>query len=886
MGNNAKEADVRVITLKRWNLPQSKSLHQIWQEKGETAPYGDYVAFQNYHFVDVTPVEILSGKGILPPAYKVINQARQKNEGDKNKDIYIQQSMVVYGEANGFWADKPEVLYITMIQLVNTLTLNMSELKEDIRAHFQNRGVSEDQWTLYYSLDFCDLILFIKDLSLSVTQDILWELSPVRNGALKQIRDTITIYGLDFNKLMESFDCYAGQRTLRWSHVEEEMALSVSLGVRTLDACEELMQKVNQLPNVQHTCSRILGRYDIHIMLDNVSFSQMLQVLWWIDCACEAENDDVFRCYEVVPLVPWKDFDRGQPDMMDHSLYKAAVLALDQLFNTYVEVLKQAGEPVRGYAAEIRRALISLLYNGFSEEFVLSVFHSFAEYLRLVAEMMHGEKSEQNIESSGKKREMLYTFQKNYLQAVNMLAHSTMHSERQFIQAPAFNVTIFDVPPKLLAFYAGVAYKVTELLNDEIQDEEKRTYSFLFSPDFRSDIYVQPISEEGYGSKLLIIYINEQMFYNPPVVIQTMCHEIAHHVGNKARHRKERAKFMLECICGYLIYALLPINEQELVRPMAEAFQEEVMKDYERWFDLGGEKGREYFLTSVASYLKTQDYLYQLIENAAFQNRLWQVWGKVLSEHDVSGLVKKLDKTMCSGYLQRMYAEKETKEAAVRQLAGELSSLLWTEMRKWISIQPTVAKADAETGQMPHQKYYHFCQCILQTFSEAYADLRMLDVLQIDRWEDYIKLLETNLKLVGSRKDDWDIQVYLRGDAVLAYLKDDKDSICRWSEYLDDCNDTDRLIYLFSLNRLKEYLDLCGKSDYAPNKEKISPCGLCHLLERTCSHDPMAVFSTIRGTILDYRKDLTDYCGRITGPVATDSKKQDDRNQNVAMSDQ
>ena len=886
MGNNAKETDVRVITLKRWNLPQSKSLHKICQEKGEIKAYGDYVAFHNYHFVDVTPVEVPSGQGILPAAYDVISQARQKNEDDKNKDIYIQQSMVVYGEAKGFWTNKPEVLYITMIQLVNTRTLNMSELQKDIRAQFQNRGVSEDQWTLYYSLDFCDLILFVRDLPLSVTQDILWGLSPVRNGALKQIRDTITIYGLDFKKLMESFDCYAGQRTPRWSHTEEKITLSVALGVRTLDACKELMQKINQLSNVQHTYSRIPGRYDIHIMLDNVDFSQMLQVLWWIDCACEAENDDAFSCYEVVPLVSWEDFDHGQLDTMDHSLHEAAVLALDKLFNTYVEVLKQAGEPVRGYAAEIRRALISLLDNGFSEEFVLSVFHSFTEYLRFVAEMMDEEKTKQNIEDSGHKREKLYTFQKSYLQALNMLAHSTMHSERQFIQAPAFNVTIFDVPPKLLAFYAGVAYKVTELLNDEIQDEEKRTYSFLFSPDFRSDIYVQPISEEGYGSKLLIIYINEQMFYNPEVVIQTMCHEIAHHVGKNARCRKERAEFMLECIGGYLIYTLLPINDPKLVKDMAKAFREEVMTNYERWFDPIGEKGRKYFLTSISSFLIAQDYLCSLIKSVDFQKKLWIKWWKVLNEYDVLNLAEKLDKTMCSGYLQKMYQNNKTKEAAVRQLANELPKLLWAKIQKWTSVQPEGAKADSDTGQMPRNTYFRFCECILQTFSEAYADLRMLDVLEIDRWEDYIKLLETNLKLVGSIKDNWDIQEYLRGSAVLAYFKADEDIICRWSKYLDDCNDTDRLIYWLSLDRLKEYLTLCGKPDYAPNKEKISLCDLCHLVEQTCSHDPMMVFSTIRGIILDYRKDLTDYCGRITGSVAIDSKKQDDRNQNAAMSDQ
>ena len=527
-------------------------------------------------------------------AYEVVSSARQKNEQGKCKDIYIQQSIVVYGELTSFWDKKPEILYLTMIQLTNRQDLNVQTIQTDIKTLIDNRGVPKDSWALYYSLDFCDLVLFVKNQPMSVVQDIIWNLSPIRMNSFKQIRDTVTVYGLDSTRLMQSFEKYAMGQNDVWTRPEDHLTLLVSIGVRELDAWVKLKQSVENLPGVKSSYFQILGRFDVQLVLENIEFCQVLQVLWLLDNACGSEHNQAFRCYEVVPMELWKGLAiKGQLDEVDCNFHTVADSALDQLFQIYTAVLKDVGEPTRGYASEIRRALTALLDNGFSEEFVLSVLYSFTEYLRFVAELMGKQPCKNDMNERRVKSEKLYTFQRNYLQALNMLAHCTMHSERQFIQAPSFNATIFDVPPKLLAFYAGVAFKVTALLNDE-----DRTYSFLFSPDFRSDIYVRPISSEGYSSKLLIIYINEQMFYNPSAVIETMCHEIAHHVGKNARCREERMERILDCIGINLICSSLPIRDCSLVKSLAHVICIEAKDEYERWFDQIDASDRRYYLTS------------------------------------------------------------------------------------------------------------------------------------------------------------------------------------------------------------------------------------------------------------------------------------------------
>lgn len=43
--------DIQLLTFKNWNLPHTTSVCSA------NDAYGEYVSFQNYHFVDIQPVE-------------------------------------------------------------------------------------------------------------------------------------------------------------------------------------------------------------------------------------------------------------------------------------------------------------------------------------------------------------------------------------------------------------------------------------------------------------------------------------------------------------------------------------------------------------------------------------------------------------------------------------------------------------------------------------------------------------------------------------------------------------------------------------------------------------------------------------------------------------
>lgn len=127
-----------------------------------------------------------------------------------------------------------------------------------------------------------------------------------------------------------------------------------------------------------------------------------------------------------------------------------------------------------------------------------------------------------------------------------------MHSERQFIQATAFNALIYDVPSKIMAFYVAMIHVIQEI----IKSNDDKNYTFLLTPSFSNEICVKTISyqkEELPHDRILMVSINEKSLYNPRGVSRRMAHEVAHYVGDEIRNRQQRK----ECFELSVIYIIL-----------------------------------------------------------------------------------------------------------------------------------------------------------------------------------------------------------------------------------------------------------------------------------------------------------------------------------------
>ncbi len=158
--------------------------------------------------------------------------------------------------------------------------------------------------------------------------------------------------------------------------------------------------------------------------------------------------------------------------------------------------------------------------------------------------------------------ETLVDISNSFYKSILTLDSSIMHSERRFIMSDPYQLALFDVPPKLIAYYTAVASKMAQTLNIN----SRNRYVFLITPDIKRDIYVESITENtdiGSEINILVIHINERNIYNITETTKCIAHEIAHHVGQDTELRRKRAAYFAKCYIALLLirsldYKLFP----------------------------------------------------------------------------------------------------------------------------------------------------------------------------------------------------------------------------------------------------------------------------------------------------------------------------------------
>ncbi len=839
--------DVRVLSLKRWNLPQNQSLYEYAQPGN--AKLGDYVSFQNYHFIDVRKVEANAGSSLFTAAHNIISSSRGESAG--SEDVYLQQSIVLVGESGQFWDTKPKALYVTMMQLTDLAQVDLSTLEKKIRTVFEKRGIPKERWCFYYTFDFCDLVIFSKDLWPDKLHDVLWDLCPF-GGADGWVQDTITTYSVEFDFLMEHFRSFASKRRPKSKAPKgETLACSLSMGVQSGMRKNTLISSLNRFAPETF---RSTGRYDVNMYFKQITSEQFLYILYCIDRAFSAPRgggslDKRLPDYGGYELVLLSKSDESGPTVVlpqrgktSQEFKKAGKRALNCLFDAYASKLKSAGQGQWGYAAEIKRSLLTLLQSDFSEEFVLSAFNSFAAYLSLVAA---------NIENT--EQEDLFRFQLEYFQALSMFAHSTMHSEKQFIQAPAFNAILSDVPPKLLAFYTSIASDVVKLLNDE----ENNSYSFFFVPDFRPDIFVRPISPASWtGGKIATISVNEEMAYNPTAVINTMCHEIAHHVGCNSRKREERGKRIFRTLGTYLVYETFFESKsfrgtERLLTSFSAALGSELCSFYVDYESRPETERDLWFAYQIEDYLSSQSFLMKQMDDDFFLQLLRDSFFEVLKTarpKEVETFARMACREIEPLYIVRLCGDenKTVQEIGKRQLADIVVRDIQEMIHGW--------RAESIAGKNPTlsqraEDWVQFCINLPECYKEAYSDMRMVQLLGIDSARAYRKILSENIS-GGSGT----FQYRMRQDAVCALLEG------RLPKAAGGKPSFLSVIEQIAAKELSEYLTSC--QEFQPDKKRLQK--LRALRKNLDTKSAQMLFETVSEAIVSYRKRLCEFANEVT----------------------
>lgn len=829
-------SEIRLLTFKKWNLPYTASVCDVGDE------YGEYVSYQDNHFIDIQPISE-TAVGQLHAVYDQLTENRAvQSRAVPPVDIHTIQCMPLVGPRTDFWDSSPPVLYISLIQLTNRCVDDFPTLEEKILECVRNEGGSNTalRCTLYESLDFCDLVLFTTGIELGTLQKCLWTLTLGSDDpGVESIRDAISFCCFRRQFLRQVFD---GAGTDAW---KDTLSLSVDLNIQSLDRWNILQQELAEIDSGGIVGT--LGRHDVRLTYSQISSQTVLQILSKIDSLCrksnpgETEEERLSRAFGSCNITVFSeltgDMAVGGGAQVDTALYCAVKRAMEQWHENQES---HAYDTSRVYIEDTFSALLTLSKSGFADEFVVSVLPTLQSYIVLLNEVFQQE----NLNTFKAK---VTSVPQIYFRALNTLALCTMHSERQFIQSPAFHATYFDIPPKLLSFYTALTDSIIRALSAQ----EGKRYRFLLVPDYRDDIVVTQLeidTKRDTNEHLAVVSLQEDLFYNPVKAIGVLCHEIAHYVGD--RQREQRAEYIFQAVGVHLLKNTFPFSGSLSNRGFGDSLLELLSQGFSDYMktridlaDSGARREIQYILQGVSDFLDKTDYGYALFCDQNCSAQLGNRWrsqlieklsaGDVQIKEDFSHAVEKIKNTLSSElFAEDVCATEYTVDVFVRALLSDLYHIKdgWQLKEAW-------------GGTRIWTEFVGSCQNIIQAFSEAYADFRMLSLLKncISK-ELYLQFLG-----VGGETDD--TQLLLRCHAIYLSGVFPEADVSELPGFGDDGE-----IYEIAAELIARYLQ--GFSD--------------HVCENTCAKKLRDTFLTfccgtapmqvrqIRNTTMGYRKALID----------------------------
>lgn len=147
--SNTQRENVRMLTLKRWNVPQTTSIFS--SNSLNCNRFGEFVSFQSHHFIDILPPQ-----SSISDSYAILSDYRKAQNNIELDEIHTVQSITIIGNDNMFWDVPPDVLYITFIQLRNSVQWEYQKLNEEISQIIKDACKSalsskhKPEWALYY----------------------------------------------------------------------------------------------------------------------------------------------------------------------------------------------------------------------------------------------------------------------------------------------------------------------------------------------------------------------------------------------------------------------------------------------------------------------------------------------------------------------------------------------------------------------------------------------------------------------------------------------------------------------------------------------------------------------------------------------------------------
>lgn len=755
-----KNIDVREIRMGKWHIPKSSDIFGGKDNKDSFLAIGYFDVLEVKKAIQQRDGKEQENENQNPLMQAYENAHRissNENLGHSVQEIKAFTNIIpatdsslegfTQEQIDHFWEAESFALYISMVHL--ELDTPVKQVTDGIRRIFENQ-----EYLYYITFDYSGIIVLAKNRTVRQYVDSLLQLNCLCSEETRLVQDTFSVFSLNQNKLKDLFQNYE-QDEIKSEITEDKnkYLISVNISVKDFELYQKFEKELKAFEEKHQYSSQktwLLGRHDISI----VNAEKNSDIFWlcyiqYLMNQYSSGERSAFWAYESFVKTAY-DIPFETTKSRDNDSWQNANRHLEKVYEKFSEKIIGNYDAYLVPVKEVWESVRAILKNGFAEDFIICMYQSFVDFLGYLIDKMKEEKEYPNPRVHY--RDEFDSCFSEYFACLNALVNSAMHSDRQFIQATAFNAIIYDVPPKIMAFYVAMVHNIQSI----IETPKDQKYTFLLTPGFSDEISVDIISYRKItmpADRILKVSINERSLYNPEIVIRRMTHEIAHYVGDDCRKRDERKKYILKT----LIYIILGEILDEVFSMDNEFYQ--LLDDISL---LAGEL--DFFKMNQDNYSTKLERLH--INILTFMIGDADVCNKI-SDY-LNNKISTIGKT---GYIEKILDEEKRKggfylplnlDASISELDKKyLSRLVFKDIERKLQkikrdIELDNLEAESDTS-LNGANMTDYMRALLSLYSETYADLQMILLLDIsydDYLMEFIQVERLNINEIGNKYED------------------------------------------------------------------------------------------------------------------------------------
>ncbi len=710
--------DIRALKLNKWYVPKTVSLENIENDT-------DIQSYVAIGYFDAVQIKGLSEKyGDEHPfigGYKTMVEWKEKEKvglvdfSSQEQLLFIDicdkpndtGASFTKEQINGFWNDTSSpYLFLSMIH-INHIG-NLKKALKGINTIFQK------DYLAYISFDYCDIVLFAKNTNM--TQYLyniqkLFDNVPYKKDVIFDTFSLASFY--------PKYAINAKNQNLQNDNGNDNFSATINLSIHDCHGFN-MMSNHSSCFNENIKKSQMFGRHDISLIKDEADTKWLLEIMQ------ELHNQNNQRLFWTFETYIKTNIFHPQEETNKNSHNETIRKSKDKTYNKrkkqYDKICTKLKERIselknsiedaeltdaRGFmfpVYEVRDCICSIVKNNFAEELVYCVYESFLNFIKYMTKKFETLASYEENERVKIEEEITYCYNQ-YFTALNTIVNSTMHNERQFVQATAFNAIFYSIPPKILAFYNAYIYNMKKLLCDKGNIGE---FTYFICPSFSPIMSIEMISpnDEPPCERILMISISEKTLYDVAVVSYQLIHELAHYIGEEIRCRRQRKQSVINSLIEF-IAVMCDINDRDIVMQLKKYAMDEMCNEYFNYFIK--------FQQDSISFVKeldtdSSDKLSEYLMESVTETRSENCYDHGLEQ---IGLINQNDQQKYRIYYKEQYS---------RQKSQEISN-----------------KLDHLHDDENVRNYKLFIELLESIYRETYADLQMLLVLAVNPY-DYLSM--------------------------------------------------------------------------------------------------------------------------------------------------